>query len=315
MQLRSGPSFHDYVALMRIPNVFTAMADVAMGFLFVQVGGERWSPTPWDIATLVVLVVASSLLYIAGMVLNDVFDVEIDRQERPERPIPSGRVPFDAARRLGWRLLFLGVAIASATGFLVGHMRPGAVAALLATAILLYDAWLKRTPLGPLAMGSCRMLNVLLGMSVIDGSFHAEHWLVAGAIGVYVVGITLFAKKEAGRSDPLQLTAALVVMLLGIAMLAWLPHWSTNLVRLLIKDPQRWYLLTGALGMLIGWRCCRAIFSPEPINVQKAVIHAIFSIIMLDAVACYATRGVLWATLILLLLVPTMFLGRRISAT
>ena len=106
--------FASYLALMRLPNVFTAMADVAMGFLFVQATGSKWTPTPWDFATLATLIAASSLLYIAGMVLNDVFDVEIDRQERPERPIPSGRVSFDAARRLGWRLLFLGVALARA---------------------------------------------------------------------------------------------------------------------------------------------------------------------------------------------------------
>ena len=104
------------------------------------------------------------------------------------------------------------------------------VAALLATAILLYDAWLKRTPLGPLAMGACRMLNVLLGMSAIDAPFHAEHWLVAGAIGVYVAGITLFARNETERSSRLQLAAATAVMLLGIAMLAWLPQWSDRLV-------------------------------------------------------------------------------------
>ena len=144
------------------------MADVAMGFLFVQAADWKWDHVVATLATLAMLIAASSLLYIAGVVLNDVFDLEIDRRERPERPMPSGRVSLDAARRLGWRLLVLGVALGTGAVFFTGQLRPGVVAALLATVILLYDAWLKRTPLGPLAMGACRMLNVLLGMSAVD---------------------------------------------------------------------------------------------------------------------------------------------------
>jgi len=315
LRFRNGSAFHSYLELMRLPNVFTAVADVAMGFLFVQWGGTQWTPAPWDFATLATLIAASSLLYTAGVALNDVFDLELDRQERPERPIPSGRVSLDAARRLGWRLLVLGVATGTGAVFFTGHLRSGVVAAILATAILLYDAWLKRTPLGPIAMGACRMLNVMLGMSAVDAPLHAEHWLVAGAIGVYVAGITWFARKESERSSRLQLAAATLVMMLGIAMLGWLPHWSDRLVPLLQLQPQRWYILTGASGLLIGWRCLRAIITPIPARVRMAVAHSVLSLIMLDAVACYATRGVLCATMILLLLVPAVFLGRWIETT
>ena len=46
-----------------------------------------------------------------------------------------------------------------------------------------------------------------------------------------------------------------------------------------------------------------------------AVAHSILSIVMLDAVACYATRGLFWASMILLFLVPAVFLGRWIETT
>ena len=101
-------------------------------------------------------------------------------------------------------------------------------------------------------------------------------------------------------------------MILGIAMLAWLPRWSDRLVPLLQAEPQRWYLLTGMLGVLIVWRCFRAVIEPTPARVRMAVAHCVLSIMMLDAVACYAVRGVFWAVLILLLLLPAMFLGRWI---
>jgi hypothetical protein len=305
-----------YLQLMRLPNVFTAMGDVAMGFLFVQSTGWRWDG--WrDGWTLGLLVVASTALYTAGMVLNDVFDLRTDWFLRPERPIPSGRVSLRAARRLGWNLLMLGVTLGIGAAFFAGHHRPGVVAALLAANVVLYDAWLKRTPGGPLAMGSCRTLNVLLGMSVMNSPLASEHWLVAGAIGVYVAGVTWFARREAGQSRRLPLTLATLVMILGIAMLAWLPRCSEpdRLVRLLQVEPLRWYLLTGGVGALIVWRCIRAVIEPTSRRVRMAVAHCLLSLLMLDAVACYAVRGVFWAMLIMLLLIPTFLLQRRIAMT
>jgi 4-hydroxybenzoate polyprenyltransferase len=312
--------FRSYLELMRLPNVFTAMADVAMGFLFVQPAvmpwsGEPWIPTPWELAALVTLIAASGLLYAAGVVLNDVFDLEIDRHQRPERPLPSGRVSLESASRLGWRLLLLGVVVATAAVFFVGHLRPGVVAALLATAILLYDAWLKRTPLGPLAMGACRMLNVMLGMNACNIPLHAEHWLVAGGIGVYVAGLTWFARRESQRGNRLQLALATVVMVLGMAMIAWLPSWSDRVIAGIREQPGWWYLLMGGLGTLIVRRCLAAVIEPVPARVRMAVAQCVLSIIMLDAVACYAVHGVYWASGILLFLLPAVFLGRWIETT
>jgi 4-hydroxybenzoate polyprenyltransferase len=318
LESRNVSTFRSYLQLMRLPNVFTAMADVAMGFLFVQAGGAKWTPKSWDFATLATLIAASSLLYIAGMVLNDVFDIELDRQERPERPLPSGRVSLDAARHLGWRLLILGVALGTGAVFFTGQLRSGVVATILATAILLYDAWLKRTPLGPAAMGACRTLNVMLGMSAVDAPFHAEHWLVAGAIGVYVAGITWFARKENEQSSRRQLSAATFVIVIGIAMLAWLPHWSDRVIPELhdvIFSVQRWHLLVVLTGVWVLRRFLLAIADPTPQRVRMAVSQGILSIVMFDAAACYAVRGVFCAAMILLLLVPAMLLGRWIETT
>jgi hypothetical protein len=303
-----------YLQLMRLPNAFTAMADVAMGFLFVQL--PRWTWDPWrDGWTLGLLIVASSSLYTAGMVLNDVFDLETDRRQRPERPIPSGRISPKAARRLGWNLLMLGVTLGIGAAFFAGHARPGVVAALLAASIVLYDAWLKRTPLGPPAMGACRMLNVLLGMSVMTAPLAAENWLVAGAIGVYVAGVTWFARRESQQSRPLPLALAVFVMVLGIAMLAWLPHWSDRVILRVQAQPGSWYSMLGALGALIVWRCFQAVGQPTPSRVRRAVSNCLLALVMLDTVACFAMRDLYWSCAILVLLVPTALLGRRVEMT
>ena len=190
----------DYLRLLRLPNAFTAIADVAMGFLFVHQG---LSP-PLVFAC---LAVASVHLYLAGMVLNDVWDVEIDRVARPERPLAAGRISVRTARRLGFGLLTLGVA----SGWLAGFLglvpeaivwRAGVVASLLAINVVLYDGVLKRTVLGPVGMGICRFLNVLLGMAVaapagdhsLGLGFASYQFVPAAGIGLYIVGVTWFAR-------------------------------------------------------------------------------------------------------------------------
>lgn len=307
---RGGATLRDYFELMRLPNVFTSMADAAMGFLFV-----RESVAAADAWLLALLLASSSLLYLAGIVLNDVFDMELDSRERPDRPLPSGRISLAAARRFGWILLFAGVILGWAAAFLTGNILPGALVVILSISILIYDAGLKSTVIGPVMMGACRMFNTLLGMSVAGAPLAAEHWIVAGAIGLYITGVTWFARTENTRSQRLHLTFSTIVMMLGIALLSSLPHWSDRLVPLLQEEPQRWWLLMLFLGVLIGWGCLRAVVVPSPAQVQAAVAQSILSLIILDAVACFAVCGVFWAAMILLLLLPAMFFGKWIELT
>jgi 4-hydroxybenzoate polyprenyltransferase len=303
-------TLRDYLELMRLPNVFTSMADAAMGFFFV-----RELVTTSDAWLLTLLIASSSLLYIAGVVLNDVFDLDLDSRERPDRPLPSGRISPDAARWFGWELLFTGTVSGWAVAFLIGDIMPGAIVVILVTSILIYDAGLKSTVIGPVLMGVCRMFNVLLGMSVAGWPFAAEHWVVAGAIGLYITGVTWFARTENTRSARLHLAFSTIVMMLGIALLSSLPHWTERINPQLQEEPQRWWLLMLILGMLIGWRCLRAVIVPSPAQVQAAVAQSILSLIILDAAACFAVSGAFWAAMILLLLLPAMFFGKWIELT
>jgi len=307
---RSSSTALAWAQLVRLPNVFTAMADVAMGVLFVRaVAG------PGDVATLGLLMGASGLLYVAGVVLNDWFDYPRDLHQRPERPLPSGRVSRRAAAWLGCEALVLGAMLAWLAAFLAGSLRPGLVAAILAGSIVLYDAAAKRTPAGPLMMGACRMLGVLLGMSIAAGPWQGKHWVVAGGIGVFVAGITWFARNEAGRSRRVQLVLATLVMLGGIALLAWLPEQSDRLIPRVARQPDLWRLLMAVLGALTAFRCLPAILEPSRGNVQRAVGNAILSLVVLDAAVCFAVQGFGPAVGILLLLVPAMLAARWIRMT
>src|SRR5438034_5905626 len=162
--LRPTASWRDYARLVRLPNVFTAVADIALGWLGAWAAGtpaDRWP-------SFLLLIGASACLYSAGMIWNDFFDIEQDRRERPFRPLPSGRLSRVAAGWLGATLLIIGCGFAGLASWLKGDSlfsAPLLLAVLLCAAIFLYDGWLNRTWAGPLGMGLCRFLNVLLGLS------------------------------------------------------------------------------------------------------------------------------------------------------
>lgn len=307
-----------WLRLLRLPNVFTALADVLMGYLFVHgtfAGG----------AQLTCLAAASALLYTAGMVLNDVFDFEIDAQERPFRPLPSGKISLGTARAVGFTLLALGLAAGWAAGFVPGQggaalsWRSGLVATLLAAAVLFYDGFLKFTPFGPLGMGLCRFLNVLLGMSTaahapnsLLAGYGAAELLAAAGIGIYIVGVTWLSRSEAGESKGGLLIAAMIVMSAGVVILG---SSAAYVPRLAINDPSYYWILLGLLMVTVLRRCGAAVANPQPEKVQAAVKLSILSLIWLDAATGAAIAGLPYGLVIAALLIPAFILGRWVYST
>jgi 4-hydroxybenzoate polyprenyltransferase len=295
-------SWHDWRTLLRAANVFTALANPIAGALLVT---GRWPP----LGPLAWVAAAAVLLYEAGMVLNDVFDAELDARERPERPLPAGRIDPRAARCVGGALLGGGVAAAAAASWSLGHGQPLLVASCLAVAIWLYDAGLKSTWAGPLAMGWCRALNFLLGASLVaplrlDGS---PGW-VAGCVGLYTAGLTIVARSEvvAGRRGPLVAGAALAATAVGgLAGWGWtsarnpsLPLWSLGVAAIAWSAvgvrPQRW--LSGA----------------DPLAVRRHVGGMIMGFLAIDAYVAGLSAGWGAAAAVAALALPTRRMARAI---
>jgi 4-hydroxybenzoate polyprenyltransferase len=300
-----------YAQLVRLPNLPTPLADIALAGLTVNALGpanalsRRWP-------AFILLMLASACLYMGGMVWNDFFDIEQDARERPERPIPSGRVSRRTAGILGAALLAAGVLLALLAGQMLAllgeegsRLLPGILAGLLVAAILLYDGWLKRTWLGPVAMGSCRFLNVLMGIS-LSGSLAAPLGThLALVVGLYIVGVTWFARTEARTSSKPALAGAAAVMLAAVILAVPLPvHRPVD-----SASPLFPYLLV-AFGFLVGLPVSRAIAAPAPENVQAGVKRALIGLILLDTVLATATAGTIGLVL-LVLLVPSLYLNRK----
>ena len=198
---------------------------------------------------------------------------------------------------------------------LVGRFEPGLIATALAVLVLLYDGLLKPTFLAPLAMGGCRTLNVLLGMSAAAAdlpqlqpgtAWQIAGWLVAAGIGVYIAGVTWFARTEADTSHRGQLLAGTLVMLCGVGLVGWYPAW----IEPPLAVPQQWTLFWLLICAIVGVRCGRAILDPRAGMVQLAVKNCLLSLIVIDAAAVLAIDGTFWACMVLLLVVPAMLLGR-----
>ena len=180
---RRRPRWRAYLLLARVSNLPTVWTNVLAGAV-VSRAAVQWP-------TLVALSAAVSILYVAGMFLNDAFDHGIDATVRPERPIPAGDVSVFAAFAAGTALLIAGELVLVWTSH-------GAAASvwglLLAAAIVYYDYHHKRDPFGPIVMGLCRGLVYCVAAAATGGVSRGV--LAAAALmTAYVTGLTLVAKR------------------------------------------------------------------------------------------------------------------------
>ena len=297
-----------YLQLVRLPNVCTAAADSRAGWLVVRGSFDeprRWAP----------LLAASMAIYAAGIALNDVFDAEIDRVERPGRPLPSGAISRRFAAVLGGVLLATGPGLAA----LSGSATSLGVAGLLAACVLAYDAGIKRTVVGPIVMGACRGLNVLLGASQAPGLGGPTAWLFAGSLALFVMGLTWVSRSEAetGRAGgaiagmALQDLAilGLVGVVLGVA--GEMPRGPSG--RPIV--PLEGLAAIVLVALLVNLADGRAIREPTPATLQRAVKLGVLSLVWLDFGVVAALRGPSLAMAIAALWVPAFLLGRWLYST
>lgn len=283
-----------YLQLTRPANLLTALADILAG---MAIAGFAFSGEPY-----VYLLLATLGLYGGGVVLNDVFDAELDAVERPERPIPSGRVPLRNATIFGGVLLASG--ILSARLF---SLSSGLIALGIALLVILYDRNAKHSKLwGPLVMGMCRGGNLLLGISVLPAAL-SERWWIGLVPIVYIGAITMISQDEVhgGKKRTLYLagflyaTVHLVQLFTAYAqghLLIALPWVGLHLF--LVARPL-WTAIQNPIGPLIG----------------KAVKAGVLSLIVMDAAWCVAFGQWPLALAVLLLLPFSIYLAKIFAVT
>ena len=261
-----------WLELARISNLPTVWTNVAAGWLLMGGG--------WD-ARLGWLLLAGSLLYTGGMILNDAADVKFDREHRRERPIPSGRVRFDVAWIVGLLMLWAGLRVAVSWG---GGANVWTVAALV-VAILFYDLYHKPWSGAVWVMGACRTLLVLMAASALGDPAAGDGDPAEGAVlrhalalGAYIVGLTLVARAESAPGGVSLLARIFArMLLLAPALMA---------LAAAVAAPTRLVPMVGLVLLFLVWTegCLRLIRRGGP-AIGRAVGWLLAGIPLVDALA------------------------------
>lgn len=287
---------------MRPANIITAVSDILAGTAIV--GFLSQASTTIDWLNIIFLITATKGLYGGGIVLNDVTDLELDKVERPERPIPSGQVSKNQALTLALSLYALGIVFA----FLCSPTS-GIIAIVIAICASLYDKYGKHHGLlGPLNMGACRGLNLMLGMSILPLDFSSNLLLICLIPVVFIAAITLTSQGEVLGNNKLSIIFALLLdILVGgtILTLGWLGIMNF------------WMLLPFAvlwIGMNLKAKL-KAITENEPQNIMKAVKMGVISLIPLNASYVAGFSNWMFGLAVLLLLAISIMLAKKFAVT
>ena len=224
-------TFKDYLDLCRVSNLPTVWTNVLAASLLAS---GRFAP-----ASYLLLALALSCFYLAGMSLNDLCDVELDRVQRPSRPLPSGRISLWNASALTLALFATGLVL------LAVAPHPSGVAAglLLLLAIVVYDFRHKGNPFSVLIMAACRFLVFVVVSLALTGQLNTWVILAGGLQFFYVVLISLIARYENSRASPFPFPV-IPAMLAGISLLDGL------VLALLLAFP---WLFAGMAGAVLTW--------------------------------------------------------------
>lgn len=102
----------------------------------------------------------------AGNVINDYFDYNIDLVNKPERPIPSGRISLKNGKNYAYLLFIAGTVCGFLISYLTNNWIPFIIVVIADIVLYLYAYKLKATPLiGNLAVG------FMTGFGFVFGGF------------------------------------------------------------------------------------------------------------------------------------------------
>jgi 4-hydroxybenzoate polyprenyltransferase len=297
-----------YLQLTRPANVVTAIADIWAGFAVA--GGWTYMMSDWELGAatfwqkLAWLSLGTIGLYAGGVAFNDVFDAELDAVERPERPIPSGRVSKTSAAWMSSILLIIGILAASQVNVVAAGL-----AISVAVLSVTYDYWGKHQfYFGPINMGMCRAGNLLLGISVAPELIQSPLSLIGLIPLIYVAAITMISRGEVHGENK-------KALFFGAGLYAFII--SCILSMSYLNGPDYWQTIPFLLGLayMIFPPLIKAIRTQDPKLIGKSVKAAVISLIILNASVAAAFSGWKIGVIVLLLLPISLWLARKFAVT
>jgi 4-hydroxybenzoate polyprenyltransferase len=288
-----------YLQLLRVPNIITSSADILAGAWIISSVANVHA----EIGSFLLLVISSCLLYAGGIVLNDVMDESIDAKERPERPIPSGKISKKKAQRLAFILLLAGLTCAWFTSVL-----SLIVAMILVCLIVLYNVWAKKFHFyGSIVMGLCRALNLCLGFTLVPDQMLNYLWLAFFPL-IHIIAVTSLSRGETtGLQRQHVLFLAFIPWVLGLVLFILTFILSSHHIAIPLFITL--YLAGTCFAFL------PAIRRPEASLIGRGVKYGILSLILLNASLVAIFSDWFRATIVASLVLISWIIARWISMT
>jgi 4-hydroxybenzoate polyprenyltransferase len=303
-----------FLLLVRLPNILTTPTNILTGYFAAVL--PSWNV---DALQLSYLIFSSALLYVAGIVFNDYFDIEIDLRERPYRPLPSKSITTKKALLIG----IISLLSANLLAFLAG-VSSFVVCIVLSAIVIGYDYRLKNTLIGPIVMGSTRSLNIILGASpalfaaiLTNENILVRIMFVSLSLLAYVLSISLLSRKEivmrgeecveekhdANRQTVIISFLIVFAVVISIIFAVFLGIFKIELFAAL------------TLFSFIMVFTFRQTNFYDSLTIQSAIKHMVISIIVLDSVFITGLTGSYYGLLTLLLVPAALLSSRKLYVT
>ena len=277
--------FKDYLQLVRIPGIFTALSNVMIGYFF--------SLSETEVVSFPFLFLTSGMLFCSGMIFNDYFDLQIDKKERPDRPLPTKKISKQNALLLGVIFLIL----ANFFAYVVGYY--SLIISLIMTILIIsYNYKLKFISfLGIFNLSFIRFLNILLGFSILSITFDVIQYAIP--IGIFVGGISILAKNESDLIKPIYKKLNNIFILITIGSVSVL----------LINNFQIESLI------FLGLFSIMQLYALFEKKIQNQITLQLLSIILLDAILISILVSFYASILVSLLIIPAYFIAKKLYFT
>jgi 4-hydroxybenzoate polyprenyltransferase len=306
----------DYLRLVRLPNVFTLPSNILAGYFALVM------PVHASMIQLSLLASSSILLYISGIVFNDYFDIETDLKERPYRPLPSGRI----AKRTAFTIGVVSMILANLIAIFGAGLASCIVSSLISLVVIAYDYKLKKTNVGPIAIGLARSLNIILGASpslyLVFQNYNLLERLIFISLAAfaYIFSISLLSRKEVEldteQKEQQKITqtnrnavATSFSIVFGI-ILSFILIFSLGIfsVELFIN-----LILFSTIMITILFEQVRLHYSSS--SLQHGIKYMVIAIIAFDSISISGVAGLYYGLSVLILVIPAIILSRRLYVT
>ncbi|MGD1839028.1 MAG: UbiA family prenyltransferase, partial [Nitrososphaeraceae archaeon] len=141
-------TINNYFTLIRVPNLFTVISNILVGYFLVVATYDT------DIYQLFYLILVSIFLYIGGVVMNDLFDIKLDKSERPERPLPSNQIK----KKNAIIICIVSISMSLFISFFLLHYYTFIITLSMILLIIIYNSKTKKNKWRSVTLGSIRCL-------------------------------------------------------------------------------------------------------------------------------------------------------------